>query len=289
MSLKQSLHNEIDNYVERFLQRVSKKFSLSYDQLSAMWEREQWEQEKGNETSRSIKKDPVDNLVSQLVKKYDDDISKSVHTLTKAELAALCKDRGLKCSGNKAELIARLTDQPEPPKEKKEKKERKTKKVEGKESGNETEEDESEEIVKPKKSGKSMKEKSENKVASIAKIDAKANFVSLRKNEFRRVVHAGTGLVYDEGKGKMIGVQKDDGTVRPLTEDDIELCKRYKFKFELPLNLDTDDVEDAKVDELDEDEQVLEEVEKEENKEEVEELEEAEEDEDVEESDEDVE
>ena len=61
---------------------------------------------------------------------------------------------------------------------------------------------------------------------------------SIKKNAFGHYEHEETRFVFDKDS-KVIAKQKEDGTLDSLTEDDIDLCNKYKFKFVFPLNLDT--------------------------------------------------
>jgi hypothetical protein len=62
-----------------------------------------------------------------------------------------------------------------------------------------------------------------------------------------------TGLVFNTDK-MVYGKQKDDDII-PLTPEDIELCKKYKFMYKLPENLNVSkNLDDIKIDEVEEEE-----------------------------------
>jgi hypothetical protein len=195
---------------------------------------------------------------------------------TVAELKAICKQRNLKVSGTKNDLIARLMGKEEPsPKNKPESKSSESKSSES----------------KPKTETKTAKvEKAQAKVLETPvakKLTANIPQVLITRNSFGRYEHAETGLVFDSASRVVIGKQLPDGTLDHLTEDDIDMCNAFKFQYELPTNLDHKaKLNDVVVKELEEDEeldaddveeeQLLEEEEEEEEYEEIEEEEEIE-------------
>ena len=82
--------------------------------------------------------------------------------------------------------------------------------------------------------------------------------IQIRKNKFDNFEHFETGLVFNKKEQKVVGMQEKNGDIRPLTTQDIELCNKYKFSYELPEMLDDVDLEDD-IDELDEAEFTVEE------------------------------
>lgn len=142
---------------------------------------------------------------------------------TVVELKALCKERGHKVSGKKEELVSRLlgktVDLP-----KTEKKERKT------------------------------KEKTETKFSKplMHKIKEAKEQLVIRKNNFGNFMHLESGLVLDKDTHVAKGKQNEDGTISELTDEDIENARLFGIKYELPKNLDKDNLEQEKVDELEE-------------------------------------
>ena len=60
-------------------------------------------------------------------------------------------------------------------------------------------------------------------------------------------------MVFDSVSKMVIGKQNESGTVDPITEEDIEVRKRYKFQYTLPNNLDKDNnIDNETVEELEE-------------------------------------
>lgn len=149
-----------------------------------------------------------------------------LHKCTLVELKALCRKHGHKVSGKKAELIERL-------------------------SGTTAEEVK---IAKPKSSVKTNNKnimKTDVAKAYIPNITA----LPIRKNEHGNYAHPETNMVFDRKTAKVIGKQNDDGTIDDLDDDDIQTCKRFKFDYEIPENLDgvNDDVNIEGIDDVDED------------------------------------
>lgn len=85
-----------------------------------------------------------------------------------------------------------------------------------------------------------------NKPSIVSKI-FKCSPIHVVKNEFGNRVHVETKLVFSEDR-IVIGVQNNDGSIGDLNEELIDLCNQYKFKYKLPVNLDSN----TKVEELDE-------------------------------------
>ncbi len=62
----------------------------------------------------------------------------------------------------------------------------------------------------------------------LNKLLTNAALFHISRNAFGNYEHAETHLVFSSDK-KVVGRQLPDGTVAPLTEEDIEVCKEYKF------------------------------------------------------------
>ena len=130
-------------------------------------------------------------------------------------------------------MIARLSGKEEKKKEKKEPKGNREK--------------------KEKKEPKKEEKKKEEKKSVLDRITRNLSSTAIRKNGFQNFEHPETGLVFDTKTETVIGKQEDDGTVRELLSEDIEQCKRFKFLYKLPENLDPKtSIDDVKVEELNE-------------------------------------
>jgi hypothetical protein len=135
---------------------------------------------------------------------------------TKNELSALCKKQNIKCTGNKSELITRLC------------------------AGEKKKED----IKAPVKISK-------NKTSNIIKkLSSTIQPISVTKNKFNNHEHAETGLVFDQ-TGKVIGKQNENGEVKQLSYEDIDICNKFKFPFIVPENLNKLDEKDDTILDLD--------------------------------------
>ena len=210
---------------------------------------------------RAIWRDKVDTGSSvQLPETVSEDVKLTPAYLAKCkkpELQALCKKYGVKTVGTKAVLIGYLQNKDSAP-------EAKSPKV------------------------KSTAKSKQQTPKLLKSISDSVPVIAIRKNQFGNHEHPETRLTFDKKLKKVIGIQQDDGSVRPLTKDDIDTCNKFKFSYITPSNLDTGGkLEDEVVEELDDDdddivedeEEVLEEEEDDDDI--VEEEEEVLEDEDV--------
>ncbi len=91
-------------------------------------------------------------------------------------------------------------------------------------------------------------------------IEKRTQEVEVRRNKFGNWEHYGSGIVLDRNTRKAIGKQNDDGTVLPLTKEDIEICKSVGFKYIIPDNIvsnedkeDEEEIDDEDLDVDDED------------------------------------
>jgi len=66
--------------------------------------------------------------------------------------------------------------------------------------------------------------------------------IIIHKNEYGHYVHRDTGIVFDQTTRCAIGKEALDGTIEPLTRNDIALCTRYKFRHIFPQTLDDSDL-----------------------------------------------
>ena len=144
----------------------------------------------------------------------------------KQELIALCKSQGKKCSGTKVMLINRLL-------------------------GKEDQEEKKSQISK-----KSTSKKQPEKTPVVKKLSANIPNILIRRNQFNNYEHPESGLVFNSKEKIVIGKQNDNGSIDDLTEEDIDKCNAFKFKYKIPINLDhKSTLENVKVDELSEEEE----------------------------------
>lgn len=144
-----------------------------------------------------------------------------LNKLLLSDIKVMCKERGIKSSGTKKILISLLCG-----------------------------EDPSDSEPNVVKNKPKTKENTEPPV--LKKISASIPVISIHRNKFGNSEHSETSFVFDKTK-KVYGKQNSDGTIDELTEEDIDICNKYKFSYVLPSNLDkSSGLEDTKVEELDE-------------------------------------
>lgn len=162
---------------------------------------------------------------SKSLQQSDENVDDVDHSLlakcSKNELVALCKAKNMKCTGTKAVLIGYLT-------------------------GTEVDADKSTEEKKNKSAGKTT--------TVVKKLLASApNIPPIRRNGFGNYEHPETTFIFNTKNKMVIGKQNEDGTISDLTAEDINLCNKFKFSFQLPENLDKkSSLANVQVEDLDE-------------------------------------
>jgi hypothetical protein len=142
----------------------------------------------------------------------------------KATLVVMCKAKNCKYSGTKLELVSRILSEEEPSKAKAKPR--------------------SKTLVSDIKSSPVLKNIKEN-IPDIV----------LRYNKFNNLEHFDTNLIFSENDKIVIGKQGDDGTILPLKEQDINVCKQCKFDFVIPKDLDAgSSLTDVKIEGISDDE-----------------------------------
>jgi hypothetical protein len=211
MSLNIVLQEAIEKVIQTFISNVSTKYNLDNDELNAIWTGNN----KQSNTPKVVSFSEVDVSPDFLLK------------CNKAELTALCKQKGCKCSGTKTELISRLL---------------------GKEDNKNPEDNK-----KPKTTSKKITPREISPIEK--KLVANIPNILVKRNKYNNYEHPETGLVFDNETKTVIGKQNKNGSVDDLSEDDIDQCNAFKFKFQIPSNLDSKSkLVDVKIEELDEDE-----------------------------------
>ena len=230
----------IDITIENFLEKISTEFNIDKNDLSNLW----------NNSTKNELYTHLDNNKNQEVS------LDNLNNYTKSDLVNLCRDKGLKVTGTKDQLIERLKSQNNQPIETKTK-ETKTKETKTKET-------------------KTKETKTKDKQSSTELLQKHIPQFSIRRNKFGNFEHDETGFIFSKFDKTVIGKQLEDGTIAELTREDIENCNKYKFKYTLPssLNKVEKDLNSVKIDGIDDDN------EEEEEEEIIEELEEEEEEED---------
>ena len=93
----------------------------------------------------------------------------------------------------------------------------------------------------------------------IKKLVAAIPPISIKRNKFNNYEHEETSFVFNNKEKKVYGKQKSDGSVEPLSKEDINLCNKYKFEYYIPDNLNKESKDDNEVDDNEEELEDLEE------------------------------
>lgn len=188
------------------------------------------------------------------------DESKKLNKAKKNELVDMCKERGLKTTGTKTDLIARLLESSQ-----------KGSEDENDDNGEKDSDDSDEEVIvekekKTKSSKQSVKKTKSEKKTPPKKSNAKASkpvkkgskkspkpvSLQIRRNKFDNFEHPETHFVFDKDDKVVVGKQNDDGTIQPLTQEDVELCTgKYNFEYRVAENLDAKKKDDDSEEEFD--------------------------------------
>jgi len=213
---------KIDESISEFISSIATKYKLDENDLIKQWEEK-----------FTIQKNIQKNIPN--TERVPDEV---LNNSTVAVLKEFCKNRGLKVSGTKAVLISRLKGEEETPKKKTPPKKRK--------------------IISDKTAIKI-----EEKSTILQKLKSEVPTIEIRRNNFGNYTHPETNLVFqkDENGEVVIGHQNNDGSIGHLSKNDIQLCKKFKFKYSgIPENLNEQN-EEEEIEELeDEEEEELEEI-----------------------------
>lgn len=139
------------------------------------------------------------------------ELNNKYNKMKKPDLVAICNEKGYKSKGSKTELINYIFDKVAP--------DVKTKK----------------EVVKPKPLQTDI----------ISKLMADVPTIVIRRNNHGNHEHPDTGFVFDSKSKKVIGKQNEDGTISPISKDDIDICNKYSFKYNIPESLSTVNVDEV--------------------------------------------
>ncbi len=120
-----------------------------------------------------------------------------LNKMKKPELVKLCKENKVKTTGKKDDLVERLMNVDNSP----------------------------------------AKQVPTKKQTILQSLNSTIPTISIRRNKHGNYEHPETHLVFDKINKVVFGMQNDNGTVDPLTDEHIDLCNKFKFKFILPENL----------------------------------------------------
>ena len=242
--MRQEIINNIDNIIDNYNQKISETLNIDKKILDKIWKGEDIISAKEEKETEEVKtEDLVSDKDSEEVKESNELEEKKLKKLKKPELKEMCKQKGLKLTGTKADLIGRLL-KGEPEQEKK----------------------------------KSPKTKKKETVPVVKKLQENLSVMVIRRNAFGNLEHTESSMIFDRKTKKVIGKQNKNGDIDELTVADIDICNKYKFDYNLPENLDLNSgLDDVAVEELEEElveeeEELVEEESEEELVEEEEEL-----------------
>jgi len=234
-----SFSTSFDTMVKEFCHVLSEKYSLNEQEVLSVWNggsKSFVDKSSVSSASASATSTSAPFVASaSSVSDADTDITmEKIMVATKDMLVAMCKKKGLKQSGKKEELYKRLVDSLS-----------------------------STSTVETKKAVSTSSSSTKKEDAPVIKsIKERTAELAIRKNKFGNYEHFESGIVFNNETKMAIGHQNTTGKVDSLTDNDIETCKKYKFKYTLPENLSVDkglnnvkveDVDDEDEDELDED------------------------------------
>lgn len=187
----------VESSINTYAELISKKFNLNSSEIKNIWY--------NSENNKQV----IENKVAEL----DDDQKLKLMKSSVAELKAMCKKKGYKVSGKKADLIHRILN-----------------------GGD----------VKKKVKKKTVKEIPK----IIKKLSDNISTIQIRKNQFGNFEHSETKFIFNKETQQVIGKQNEDGTIDDLEKSDVELCHKFKFKYIIPENLNKNNNDDINLDEM---------------------------------------
>lgn len=220
MSFSQNLEKQVGKVISSFIDAIVNEYGDKVERktLEKLWS--------GTEAPKTTRKR---SGAPDLGDFDTNDLSPGrLATCSVVELKALCRTHGYKVSGAKALLIDRLL---------------------GKDG-----EAKSKPVVKTSKSDDKKPVHKETDI--IKKLKSKIPTIPIRRNEFGNMCHPETQLVFDPKLGKVIGKQNDNGEIDDLNDDDIQSCKKFKFDYQVPDNLDKNNLDDVSINGVDNDSEV---------------------------------
>lgn len=217
--------NQINTIFTDFLIKVAKKHKLNETELIGMW----------NANS------PTDDNIVAVVKpasvitrqETPVTINNELKDMGKTELVELCRAKKLPVSGTKAQIIERLC----------------------KVDNNSTINFQPTKQVNNSTATAPVTNPIQITSQITKKLVEKIPKIEVTRNKFGNFEHFESHFVFDTKTQKVYGKQNSDGSIDDLTEEDIDLCNKYKFTYNIPKNLDKkSNILDVKVDELEDDE-----------------------------------
>lgn len=200
-TIEKAINDSIDNYINT----VSSKYGIDSTELQNLWINLSVSGNTSPHTTHSVDCSSHKTTVSSTNSTF----RKNLESLKKPDLQELCKSKGIKTKGTKQVLIDLLLD---------------------------TEGDYQQ--VSPSADTNGIPKKEITPVKKvIKKISTCKSSISIRQNQFGNYEHMDTCFVFDSDTQFVIGKQNTNGSIDPLTKDDIDTCNQYKFNYDLPDNL----------------------------------------------------
>ena len=218
MSFQTEIQTEIKKVITKYITFLSQKYKLDFNEMMQLWD------------STTLEK----NTEKKEEKVIDTELTvEKISKSTVSELKAFCRLKNLKLTGKKEDLVSRLLNF-----------------LNGRKESSS-----SNSLPAPKTvSNMNVKEQKRNMVSEVAKKTSERSTekIAIRKNKFGNFEHLTTKMVFNPKNETVIGTQNVNGTVDPLIDADIEICKQFNFKYTLPFNLDTkENINNIKVEDLD--------------------------------------
>lgn len=213
--LESQIEHDTMKFITTFSTKVANEYNINKDDILTIWNKlvNKDENPAENKKRKSVQK-PTE-VKDEVV--FDKEDLIKISGMNKDGLVAVCKQRGLKVSGKKDDLLKRIIEHAKM------------------DNPNITKEKPAEKKVKSTK--KLIKNKEDDKKV-LKTINAMTPIIQIKRNRFGNYEHGDSGLIFDRDDQVVIGKQNHDGFVLDLTDDDISLCKKYKFNYKLPENLD---------------------------------------------------
>ena len=182
MSFNKIVQNSMDKAITEFVHKIASRYNINSSEILSEW------YGKDIEPTSFSNKQETEGYTRSNSTSREEELSK----MKKPEIQALCKEKGLKCTGTKKELI---------------------------------------DILLSNNIGKSKKTINKEPTPIETKIANQISTVAIRRNQFGNHEHPETGLIFDKKTKKVIGKQNDDGSIEDLTVASIDLCNKHKFDF----------------------------------------------------------
>ena len=74
----------------------------------------------------------------------------------------------------------------------------------------------------------------------IDKLNLSLNSIVIKMNEYNNYVHIPTSFVFNRDTKCVIGKEVEEGQIVQLNKNDINICNKYKFKYNIPDDLNND-------------------------------------------------